>query len=494
MNSHRSVVLVYPRLITGWQAQPWCDLPLDLLSVASPLYYAGYRVRIIDQRVTPEWRKLFKEELESRPLCVGVTCCTGPQIQHALEVSRLAKEFGNIPVVWGGIHASLLPQQVLARGEIDFVVQGEGEETFLELVQALEDGKPLDNIAGLWFKENGQVKPAPERPFIDLNEQPPLAYDLVDVSRYTRTVFDVKRLSFSTSRGCCFQCAFCYNTVFHHRKWRALHADVAIERIADFVRRYATGGLFLTDANFFLDMDRARHILEGISRLNLGIVFSRLHIRFDTLAKMTDEDFALLERAGCKCLAMGIESGSARIQQLLRKPIDLPLLLELNRKLRSFSIAPLYFFMMGFPTETLQELRETVSLFTLLTKENPRAIKSLNIYTPYPGTELFDFSVAQGFQPPRELEDWIPFHYRNLGGQRGWLSKKMRRVIEMLDFCSFFVGDRNLVDPFKKTNPVVVELAKIYAPLARKRVEHFFYAMPIEIKLAKGLGLYARQK
>ena len=196
-------------------AQPWCDLPLELISVGSPLVRAGYRVHIIDQRVQPDWRERLLAALAESPVCVGVTSTTGPQLRNALEVSRLVKQHGGTPVVWGGIHATLLPEQTLEKAEIDFVVQGEGERTFEELVAALESGNGVQDIPGLWYKHSGRALHGAPRPFIDLNEDPFLEYGLVDVPKYTRTVFGVKRLSFSTSRGCSFPCAFCYSAVIH---------------------------------------------------------------------------------------------------------------------------------------------------------------------------------------------------------------------------------------------------------------------------------------
>ena len=490
MAADRSVILFHPSASTGWSAQPWCDLPLELISVGSPLVRAGYRIHIIDQRVQPDWRERLSSALAEKPICVGVTSTSGPQLRQALEVSRLVKQQSDAPVVWGGVHASLLPEQTLEKAEIDFVVQGEGERTLHELVAALESGKEVRGIPGLWHKDSGRIVNGVPRPFIDLNEEPPLQYDLVDVPKYARTVFGVKRLSFSTSRGCSFPCAFCCSTAFHGRHWRALRADIAVEQMKEFSRRYGVHGLFLTDPNFFLDLDRARSILEGIVRANLGLVFTRLHIRFDTLRRLSDEDIALIERAGCRCLSTGVESGSARIRELLRKPIDEGELHEMNRRLSRSTIMPLYFFMAGFPTETIEELKATVRLFMKLVSDNPRAAKSLNLYMPFACTELFDLAVVEGLRPPRRMEDWFTFCYRNLGSGGSWLPDRVRKAAEMLDFCSFFVGDRGLVKPFKQTSALATASAKFYAPIARARVKNLFYHLPLEVTAAKRLGLY----
>ena len=96
----------------------------------------------------------------------------------------MARRQGDVPVVWGGIHPTLLPEQTLENENIDIVVQGEGEETFFELVQALEKGDPLSKVKGIWYKENGEIRNTEPRPFVDLNELPPLSYHLVDVEKY----------------------------------------------------------------------------------------------------------------------------------------------------------------------------------------------------------------------------------------------------------------------------------------------------------------------
>jgi anaerobic magnesium-protoporphyrin IX monomethyl ester cyclase len=486
----RTVVLVHPCVTARWSVQPWCDLPLELIAVGSPLARKGYRVRIIDQRVDPNWREALVGELARNPVCVGVTSTTGPQLRHALDVSQIVKAHGDVPVVWGGVHATLLPEQTLERPEIDFVVQGEGERSFDELVAALERGGPVGDIAGVWAKRGGRIVHGAPRPFIDLNAEPPLAYDLVDVARYTRTVFGVKRLSFSTSRGCSYPCAFCYSTIVHKRHFRALSPDVALAHIKDFTGRYGVRGLFPTDANFFLDLDRARAILEGVVREQLGLVFTRLHIRFDTLRRLTGEDLTLFERAGVKCLALGVESGSERIRTLLRKPIDEGELHAVNARFRSSPIMPMYFFMLGFPTETTPELKATVDLFMRLASDNPRAYVSVNTYAPFPGTELFDLAVSEGLTPPARMEDWFSFSYRNLGANGAWLSAPMRKAVAMLDFCSFFASDRGYVTPFKQTHRLATAAARVYAPVARFRMRHMIHQAPIEIAAARKLGLY----
>ncbi|MGB7575272.1 MAG: radical SAM protein, partial [Thermodesulfobacteriota bacterium] len=454
----------------------------------------GYDVKIIDQRVEPGWRSILKQELQKDPICVGVSSMTGPQLRHALEISKIAKEYGNAPVIWGGIHPSLLPEQTLRNDNIDIVVQGEGDETFLELVQALEGKRPLSAVNGIWYKQNGHIKSTGTRSFVDLNKQPPLPYHLVELRNYTRTMFGIEHLNFFTSRGCPHQCTFCVNAAFDKKRWRPMDPDLVVQRIKDFVRRYNVKGLVFNDSNFLSDLHRGRLILQGIIREKLDVLISKINIDIHTILKMEEEDFALLQKAGCRRLPVAVESGSEKIQTLLKKPVDIQRLLEVNRNLKKFDMVPVYLFMIGFPKETKEELNESVSLAFRLLDENPKADTSFNIYTPFPGTELFDMTLKYGLHVPKRVEDWAAFNYRNLVQGAPWLSEEMRRIVEMLDFCIFFIGKRPFLQPYEKTSPWVSLLCNLYAPLARRRVKHFWGRIPLEIKLAKLFGLYAKQE
>ncbi len=489
----KCVLLVYPHVSAGWQVQPTAAIPTGLLCLAPPLISEGYDVKIIDLRVEPDWRSVLQQELEKHPICVGVSSMTGPQLRHALEVSRIVREHNHSPVVWGGTHASLLPAQTLDNGNIDIIVQGEGEETFLELVQALDGKRPLSTVRGIWYKENAETKNTGARPLIDLNKQPPVPYHLIDLKKFARKMYGVEHLDFFTSRGCPYQCTFCYNVTFHNKRWRPMDPDLVVQRLKDLVQTYQVRGLYFNDSNFFVDLNRGRKILEGMIRENLNVLISRINIDFHSIIKMSEEDFVLLQRAGCKRFPVSIESGSERIRTLLKKPIDVPRILEINRFLTRFDMVPSYSFMMGFPTETRDELHESVALAFRLLDENPKAETSFNIYTPFPGTELFDLTVAHGLRPPQRLEDWGAFTYRNLTQGAPWLSAEMRRLVEMLDFCNFFVGKKTFHESFAATNPLGAALTAVYAPVAQQRMRHFWSRFPVEIKLAKRLKLYARQ-
>jgi anaerobic magnesium-protoporphyrin IX monomethyl ester cyclase len=488
------IVLFNPAPRSGWQAQRRVELPLSILCPATRLDRQGYQIRIIDQFANPNWKQDFFEAIAQKPICFGVTCMTGPQILRALEVCKLFKErYPDVPIVWGGIHASLLPEQTLANPYLDIVVVGEGEATFEELVKALEVGTPLSRVKGVWYKEDSKVHYTGSRPFVNLDEQQPLPYHLLNMDLYRRRLFGVDYVSFNSSRGCTFRCSFCWDPVMHKRTWRAMKPQTVLDHLMRIIRDYDIRGFLFTDDHFFIDMKRAYGILEGIVRADLNISISKLQIRADTICRMDHDFLELLVRAGVKRLTVGVESGSQRILDLIKKDVTVEKVIEASRKLIPYPIVPVYLFMMGLPTETPEELAQSIRLAFQLTDENPRAVKTFNIYTPYPGTELYGVALQHGLKEPKRLEDWACFNFRNIPKESAWIPSETKKLIEGLDFPLMFLGDGHFVKPYKKTNPIVVSLAKLYSPVARYRVRHLNVRFPIETKVVKSLGLFGRQ-
>jgi radical SAM superfamily enzyme YgiQ (UPF0313 family) len=485
------VILFNPAPRKGFQAHRRIELPLNLLHTATPLLHAGFRVKVIDQFADPRWKGRLREALREKPVCFGVSCMTGPQIIRALEACRsLRGLYPETPTVWGGIHPSILPEQTLENPYVDIVVVGEGEETLPELVRALANGEPLNKVPGIAYREDGKYTFTGNRPFVDLDAQPPLAYDLIDMDLYRRTIFGSDHVSFNSSRGCSHRCAFCYDSVVHRRVWRAMRPETVVARLERVVRDHGIRGFNFTDDNLFINLDHAYRLMEAIVRKDLRIKIGKLHIRVDSIRRMDDDFFRLLTRAGVERFTIGVESGSQRVLDLIRKNLTIDHVLEASRRLAGTPILPHYLFMMGLPTETPGELGESIRLSERLLRENPRAAKSFNIYMPYPGTELYRRVVELGFKEPKRLEDWSPMNYRYVPKDSPWIVPETKRLLAGLDFPLMFLGTNFA---YKKTHPVVKGLARLYRPVARYRVEHLNASFPIETRLVKGFGLFGRQ-
>jgi radical SAM superfamily enzyme YgiQ (UPF0313 family) len=191
-------------------------------------------------------------------------------------------------------------------------------------------------------------------------------------------------------------------------------------------------------------------------------------------------------------MTVGVESGNQRILDLIKKDVYVEEVIEANQKLAPYPIIPLYLFMMGMPTETPEEFYQSICLADRLIQENPKAVKTFNIYTPYPGTELYSLTLQQGLKEPQRLEDWATFNFRNVSKDSPWIHPDTKPLIVNLDFPLMFLGE-NFTNPYRKTHPLVVGLAKLYSPLAKYRVKHMDVRFPIESKVVKALGLFGRQ-
>jgi radical SAM superfamily enzyme YgiQ (UPF0313 family) len=488
------VVLFNPSPRSGWQVQRRIELPLGLLSVGTPLDRAGWDVRIVEEYGNRRWRRDLTEALKGDTVCFGVTSMTGPQLLHAVRAcSVVRKHRPGLPIVWGGIHGSLMPEQVLRSGWADAVVVGEGEDTLPSLADAFAAGGSLAGIPGIASLEHGTFRPAAPRPFVDIDRQPPLSYSLIDMDHYRRRLFGMDHVSFNSSRGCPFRCSFCWDPVLHGRTWRAMKPETVMEHLRRIIRDYGIRGFLFTDDFFFADLTRARGILEDVARSGLGISISKLQIRADTVCRMDREFLDLLVRANVRRLTIGVESGSQAMLDSINKDGTIEQVIEANRRLRPYPIVPVYLFMMALPGETPEQFEQSIKLAVRLTDENPRAVKTFNIYTPYPGTGLYETAVQQGLQPPQRLEDWAAFNFRNVHDDAPWVHSRTRQLAEGLDFPLMFLGKGHFVTPYKRTNPLAVALARMYYPLARHRVTSLDVRFPIETTLVRALGLFGRQ-
>src|ERR1700734_1611603 len=230
--------------------------PLGILAVSTPLLRAGYQVTLVDSTITPNFKRRVIEELKDA-ICLAVSLVTGPMIRETVEIAREVKRiYPDMPIVLGGWHPSLLPDQTLAAEYIDAVVVGQGEESFLSVVEHLEAGESLRGIAGVGYKQDGRVTFNATRPLRPLSEMPPKAYQLADFDAYQR-VCGRRWAMYTSSLACPYNCGYCTNDGVYGRKWNALEPAQVVEETSDLVSRYNLELLWIVDDNFLVDRDRA---------------------------------------------------------------------------------------------------------------------------------------------------------------------------------------------------------------------------------------------
>lgn len=397
--------------------------PWSSLYAASFLVKEGYDVKIIDEWTEPvKWKDILIKDLKKNPICAGASVLTGYPIKGSLEFSKIVKENSDIPVVWGGTHPSIFPEQTLEDPLIDIVVKGEGEITFLELVKNLEKDKNLSGIKGVWYKKDGKIIPNPDREPIDINtiEVP---YHLINVEDYIlkhgKKVRESER-SFDvfSSRGCPHRCAFCYRL---DRGWRPLKAERVVKEIAFLAEKYKIDAISFKDDNFFVDAKRVGEICNGLTKGKTDIKW-RSNCRANYFAKYSDEFIDVLVKSGCTKVTFGIETGSPKIMELINKDVTYDDVMKTSEKMKKHNIDVGYYFVVGFPHETKEDMVLTYKLMKKLLDENKSAETYLFRYTPYPGTTFYEETIKLGFEPPKTLRGWTKHEFDKL--KTPWLSKK----------------------------------------------------------------------
>ncbi len=469
------VVLVYPK--TGFDVQKVSiETPLSVLSAASVADKNGYNVKIVDQRLNDKnWQKCLEAELKSSPLCVGISSMTGMQIHFGLEAAKIAREKSpNTKIIWGGIHPTLLPLQTLEHPLVDIVVKGEGEQTFFEVVQALEKNTPLKDVKGIAYKENNELKETPNKhEFLDLNKLPELPYHLIDMKEYLKKSDGM--FSFQGSRGCPFKCAFCCNPLLSKGFWRTMSAERIMSEINMVHEKYKFKKLKFNDENFFVDKERVYKIADSIN----GAYEWEAQARIDTVSYM---DYVRLRKSGLYQVQPGIESGNQRILNLIHKQLTLDKILEYNKLMAKTGVIATYNFMMGFPGETVDEIKDSVNFVLKLLGENPLAeLSAFYTFVPYPGTELFDLSLQYGFKPPESLGGWAKYSRQHT--ETPWIQDK-KEMLQNLEITSKFVDSRRIPRLFKGTF-VPGFVPKIMGNAFRKRWAKGNFSMSSDLKLVK---------
>ncbi len=238
------------------------QIPLALMYVGGHAEKNGHTVKILDRNVETNARRIIED---FSPDVLAVTSLTGKMILDGIRISRyVRRRFPKTKIVWGGIHASTLPEVTLLEDFIDYIVIGEGEETFVELLSAIEDHGELRTIPGIAYKVDDGLHVNARRPFIkDLDSISFVPWHLIDPQRYLK-----HETLFITSRGCPHQCAFCYNEKFNMKKWRSMSPDRVKEEI-DYARRFHPVRRFrFDDDNFALiaiDFTRSWTFCRGTS-------------------------------------------------------------------------------------------------------------------------------------------------------------------------------------------------------------------------------------
>jgi radical SAM superfamily enzyme YgiQ (UPF0313 family) len=368
-----------------WKSEAW--MPLALVSLATYIKEKqGHEVRILDRNLQYDNNQFIKLLNSFNPDIVGLTCYTSPAIKDIMQVSKITKENSKAIVVVGGPHATLEPKSLLDYPYIDYVVRGEGEQPLLEICDLVDKKKATKkNISKLKNVNYNEM-----RPFINLNDVPIMDYDLIEVKKYAVTTF-------ATSRGCPGRCRFCYN---QGRQLRFYDTAKTIEMMTRVIEKYKTKEFTIADDNFANMSKRTTDICSALSKYNCSFF---CFLRTD---QVYDKVMSELKKAGCLTIQFGFESGSQRILNFIRKDNTVEQNAKAVQQCRKYGIFVEGSFMIGLPTETISDLKQTLNFIS----KNKMSNVFTKIYKPYPSTELYDYCIKNKLmKKPETLEEWIEF-------------------------------------------------------------------------------------
>ena len=446
-----NVILFRPIYDSRCRSTP--TYPWGLVYLSAMLVERGVDVTIIDEASTPavsgsippvSGENIAQTLQDKRPVAVGITAMTGEQIRYGIEFARLVRKHSKAAIVWGGVHPSLLPEQTVRHRLVDYVVAGEGEYAFADLVEYLENKEDPSDIPGVYFVRGAKVLGSRQEMFVDLASLPELPYHLVDPELYIsrRPDLGVERyFEICTSRGCPHHCGFCYIEGVHRSCWRGLDADVAVDRIKALVKRFNLDCVLFREDNFFVQRRRVERIAQRLIDENVGIKWAA-SCRVSYVANYSPEFIDLLKRSGCVQLTFGVESGSDRVLNFIRKDITVEQVLETARKMKESGIRGTYHFMGGFPTERTGEFLDTCRLIDKLIEIAPETVvREMSIFAPYPGVGLIPECVRLGYREPSGLEGWVDMDWTN--PRRAWLDGEQSRLISDAQFLIARLGHPN---------------------------------------------------
>lgn len=364
--------------------------PLGLLYIASYLKEnSHHEVEILDTQVSNmDYNQIKEKIIAYSPQVVGITAMTF-NLLDVIDTAQVVKEVDSrIHINLGGPHPYIFRKESINLKCVDSLTIGEGEITFTELVNALEKKEPLAKVKGLVYKENDNIIYNEERGFLEnLDALPQPDRTLIPYKKY-HSVLAKDRLitTMMTSRGCPFRCIYCHRPHMG-KKFRARSASNIIEEMEKCLELGIREFIFFDDI-FTLDKRRVFDICDEILNRKLKVKWS-VRARVDTV----DYDMLVkLKKAGCKRIQYGIEAGTSKILQVLKKGTTLKQAQKAIQIAKEIGITTLADFMLGSPKETKEDILQTIN-FAL--KLNPDYTQ-FSITTPYPATELYTMGLESG--------------------------------------------------------------------------------------------------
>ncbi|MBC2716318.1 MAG: radical SAM protein [Desulfobacteraceae bacterium] len=407
--------------------------PLGLAMLATFLNKKGYKAKLADMQGEYLTDEALKRILVTyKPELVGITAMT-PTVHRAIKIAGISKtSLPSVPVVMGGVHPTVDPESILTTEVVDYVIRGEGECSFLNLLS--NHLVPTTEMTGIsWKNRDGSVIITDKSPLIkNLNILPVPDYTLFPVETYidyTSKLRGIRAISMMISRGCPYQCSFCAVSETMGSSFRILEPEKAAQQMIDLCKKFDLEGVWFKDSIFNLNpkwtISFAKYLI-----LQKNPYKFQINTRIDLIR---EKEIELLKKSGLTQIDLGIEAGTEKSLKRLNKKITLEQIRSAVKLLKQKNIDISGFFMIGIPGEDEADIQCTFDLVRDL-KLNKA---SVSIFTPLPGSKLYQEIMSEN-DACRDLKFYETHHFTET--KKSYCHVPLKRLKELHQIMnSYFV-------------------------------------------------------
>jgi len=426
----KKIVLYQPKQVDETLGLPSSKdmLPLEMLAISAFPLLDGYEVVIVDGSLFDgeAGHERLLEACEGAMLYATTGILGYMVVDGWLATQKVKARFPELPAVIGGWFASVRPDLQLATGLYECVVHGQGEQTFREVVQAIDAGEPLDAIEGLYLLRDGAVLATPRRAVLGWDKIPGMPWHVLDIEPYKRHQLragsprDVLRMptpdpigygkpyfgiTYYSSYGCPEPCTFCCSPEVSSRRWKAMPAARMLDDLQALKERWGFDVVRFHDANFGVMQKRVREFCQGMLDRKLEFWWNAF-IETHSILTYDAETLDMLAECGMYIAEIGAEAGTDDMMRKIGKPIkgddNIAAAVEMDKRHIQASVT----YIIGYPGEAEESMLATIDQCRRLHNAAPHARPTVWPYRPIPGTAMWDEATALGYQGPRTLREW----------------------------------------------------------------------------------------
>jgi len=429
----------------------------------------------------------------------GCTAMPGPQLKQAIPFTTKIKSlYPEVITIWGGYFSSNQYKSVINSPHVDYIVNGPGDETFPQLLNALETNSPIDEIKNLIYKKDNNIIKTPQAVLGDQDKLPQLPYEYLNkqypLSRYLGKTFLGKRTAaYHSSMGCPFTCSFCAVVPIYNARWKGKSAGLVYKDVKYLIEEHGADAVEFHDNNFFVSEKRTVEFSRLIEKEKINWWGEG---RIDTVDKYSDESLATMRAAGCRMIFFGAETSNDELLKIMDKggTQSTEQMKRFAARMKKFDIIPEYSFVLGFPAETpekvMKQIDQDIAYIKQIKEINPHTEIIIYVYSPVAteGSELYKQVTASGFRFPEKLEDWLDPVWQNFDLRKNpltpWLTSEM--VDKILGFETVLNAQYPTVSDFRLT-PLKRKTMRV---LSNFRYQKNIFRFPLELKVLQRLWKY----